>query len=374
MSKDVVISGTGLFTPTDCITNDELIDSYNCYVEQFNQQQADEIKQGNVKALKPSTAEFVEKASGIKQRYVLSKDSILDINTMAPRIPERSDDELSVQAEMAVIAAKQAMKTANKTAADFDAVIVACSNLQRPYPAVAIEVQAALGIEGFAYDLNVACSSATFGIQAATNMVKMGQTRAVLMVNPEICSAHLNFCDRNGHFIFGDACTAVVIEAAETATSNTQFLVKDCKLKTIYSNNIRNNFGFLNNTAPEGIGASDKLFMQQGRKVFKDVVPMAIEFLDQQLQDNNIPIQEIKRLWFHQANLKMDLLIACQLLGRDTTAEELPIILDKYANTSSAGCIIALHLHHDDLQAGDIGLLSSFGAGYSIGSIVLEKL
>ena len=67
---------------------------------------------------------------------------------------------------------------------DIDAVIVACANMQRAYPAMAIEVQHALGVRGFAYDLNVACSSATFGIQAACDAVESGSARAVLMVGP----------------------------------------------------------------------------------------------------------------------------------------------------------------------------------------------
>src|SRR5690554_7972341 len=105
---------------------------------------------------------------------------------MKPYIPERSNDEPSVQCDMAVAACKDALEQAGKTAADVDAVIVACSNMQRAYPAVAIEVQAALGIYGFAYDVKVACSSATFGLQAAVHSVESGAARAVLVVSPEI--------------------------------------------------------------------------------------------------------------------------------------------------------------------------------------------
>ena len=104
------------------------------------------------------------------------------------------------------------MEQAGKKPEDIDAVIVACSNLERPYPAVAVEVQNALGIDGFGFDMNVACSTATFGIQTAVDSIFNGHSRSVLMVNPEICSAHLNFKDRDSHFIFGDVCTAVIME------------------------------------------------------------------------------------------------------------------------------------------------------------------
>jgi beta-ketodecanoyl-[acyl-carrier-protein] synthase len=274
---------------------------------------------------------------------------------------------------MAVAAAREAMQQAGKTAADIDAVIVAASNMQRPYPAMAIEIQDALGIEGYGFDMNVACSSATFGIQQARDAVSNGSARCVLMINPEICSGHLNFRDRDSHFIFGDVCTAVIIESAETATSDEQFLIVDSKLQTIYSNNIRNNFGFLNRADESGVNNPDKLFVQEGRKVFKEVCPAVAAQISAQLDALGIAPEQLKRLWLHQANLSMNQLISRRVLGRDATPEEAPTILDEYANTSSAGSVIAFHKHRSDLSSGDTGVLCSFGAGYSIGSVILRK-
>ena len=368
-----VISGTGLYTPANSISNDELVASFNAYVQLFNAENADAIERGEVEALSESSSAFIEKASGIKSRFVTDKDGILDPRRMTPRIPERSNDEWGILCEMSVAAARQALERAGRTVAEIDGVIVACSNLQRAYPAVAIEVQAALGINGWGYDMNVACSSATFGIQAATNAIATGQARTVLMVNPEICTGHLNFRDRDSHFIFGDAATAVIIERADQATSAHQWDILGTKLLTQFSNNIRNNFGFLNRAAEEGIGAKDKLFVQEGRKVFKDVCPMVAELIGAHLEENQLNVGDVKRFWLHQANLNMNLLIARKLLGRDAEPHEAPVILDTYANTSSAGSVIAFHKHQDDLPAGSLGVLSSFGAGYSIGSVILRR-
>ena len=370
---NVVISGTGLFTPANSISNAELVTAFNAYVQQFNADNAAAIERGEIEALSESSEAFIEKASGIKSRYVIDKAGILDPQRMTPRIPERPNEEWSILCEMAVGAAREALQRSGKTAADIDGVILACSNPQRAYPAVAVEVQAALGINGWAYDMNVACSSATFGIQAATNAVQTGQARAILMVNPEICTGHLNFRDRDSHFIFGDAATAVIIERADLATSAYQWDVLGTKLVTQFSNNIRNNFGFLNRCAEEGIGARDKLFVQEGRKVFKDVCPMVAELIAAHLAENQLNVADVKRFWLHQANLNMNLLIARKLLGRDAEPHEAPVILDTYANTSSAGSVIALHKYQDDLPAGALGVLSSFGAGYSIGSVILRK-
>jgi len=371
--KQVVISGTGLYTPSQSISNDELVGAFNAFVSDYNESNKSQIEAGTLEPLAESSSAFIDKASGIKSRYVVDKTGILDPKRMTPYIPERPNDEPSIQCEMAVSAAKEALTQAGKTAADVDMVIVACSNLQRAYPAVAVEVQTALGINGFAYDMNVACSSATFGIQSAVNAIQSGSAGCVLMVNPEICTAHLNFRDRDSHFIFGDACTAVVLEDATQATSENQFKVLNTKLQTIFSNNIRNNAGFLNRCDESGLGKMDKLFVQNGRKVFKEVCPMVAAHINAQLDELEIPADNLTRLWLHQANLSMNGLISKRVLGREASLEESPVILDRYANTSSAGSIIAFHLHKDDFQAGQLGVICSFGAGYSIGSVVIEK-
>jgi beta-ketodecanoyl-[acyl-carrier-protein] synthase len=370
---NVVISGTGLYTPAQSISNQELVESFNTYVAAFNEDNAAAIERGEVSALAPSSVAFIEKASGIKSRFVMDKAGILDPQRMKPNLPERGNEEQSILCQMAIAAAEQALQRAGRTAADVDAVIVACSNLQRPYPAVAIEVQQALGIQGFGFDMNVACSSATFGIQQASNSVQLGQARAVLVVSPEICTGHLNFRDRDSHFIFGDAATAVLVERADLATSANQFDIVSTRLQTQFSNNIRNNFGFLNRAEAQGPGGDDKLFVQEGRKVFKEVCPMVAELIAAHLAQNDISVQSVRRFWLHQANLSMNHLIVKKLLGRDASVDEAPVILDTYANTSSAGSVIALHTYQDDLAPGSLGVLSSFGAGYSIGSVILRK-
>ncbi|WP_439484661.1 beta-ketoacyl-ACP synthase III [Blastomonas fulva] len=367
-----VISATGLFTPADSISNEELVESFNAYVAQHNAQHAAAIEAGEMTALQPSSVEFIEKASGIKARKVLSKASILDTNVMCPRFDERPNEEISVLAEIGVAAARDALARAGRDARDVDAVLVACSNLQRAYPAIAIEVQDALGIEGFGFDMNVACSSATFGIQTAADFIRAGNARSVLVVSPEICSGHLNWRDRDSHFIFGDVATAVLVEDADFAPAS-HWDILGTQLKTRFSNNIRNNFGFLNRTAPESRDDADKLFVQEGRKVFKEVVPMVGELITDHIARLGIAPSDLRRLWLHQANAGMNRLIAQRVLGHEASEDESPTVLDTYANTSSAGSIIAFHLHHDDLKPGDTGLICSFGAGYSAGSVVIRK-
>ena len=368
----VAISSTGLFTPPEVITNEELVETFNRFADIDNAVHASAIAEGTRQPVPYSSVEFIEKASGIKRRYVMEKSGVLDPHRMLPKFAPRPDSEISMMAEIGVAAARDALARAGKTVADVDGVICAAANMQRAYPAMAVEIQTALGIKGFGFDMNVACSSATFGIEMAVNAVKCGSARAVLVVNPEITSPHLAWKDRDCHFIFGDVCTAVLVERIENAPAGA-FEVLGTRLLTTFSNNIRNNAGFMSRSEDRNPEDRDQLFYQEGRKVFKEVCPLAAEHITGHLADHQMTPQDVRRFWLHQANLSMNQLISRKLLGRDATPDDAPVILDEFANTASAGSIISFHRHHADFKSGEIGVICSFGAGYSIGSVVLRR-
>jgi len=373
--REVVISGSGVFTPPEVITNAELVSAFNAFADKENAKHADAIAAGEREAIPQSDVDFIVKASGIERRHVMDKAGVLDPDVMHPTLRQRSDDEPGIMTEMAVDAARQAMDQAGVDGSQIDAVICAASNHERAYPAIAIEVQEALGIAGFGYDMNVACSSATFGIQNAVDMIRCGSVDRVLMVNPEICSGHLEWRDRDCHFIFGDVCTAVVLEARALATSDDQFEVLSTRLLTQFSNNIRNNNGFLRRTRPAGLeDRRDMQFMQNGRQVFKQVVPMVSELIVEHCRDEGVDPTALKRLWLHQANKSMNDFIGKKVMGRVPEPAEQPNILQDYANTSSAGSIIAFAQHHDDLDSGDLAVICSFGAGYSVGNVIVRRV
>ena len=101
---------------------------------------------------------------------------------------------------------------------------------------------------------------------------------------------------------------------------------------------------------------------------------MAADHIAGHLESLGYTPADVRRFWLHQANLSMNQFISRKLLGRDATIEEAPVILDEFANTASAGSIIAFHRHKADIAAGQVGVICSFGAGYSIGSVVVKKL
>ena len=377
------ITGTGLYIPPYSISNEELVDSFNKYVENYNAKHADEIAAGNLTALEPSSAAFIEKVSGIKSRYVMEKDGILDPEIMAPVIPYRHlGEELSIMAEMGTAALKDALADAGLEANDLDGIILACSNFQRTYPAVAIEIQNAIGmIGGFAYDMNVACSAATFGLSQAHGSIVPGLAKRIAVVNVEITSAHLNWRNRDSHFIFGDVATASIVEELDTPKG---YEILNSKLFTQFSTNIKNEYGFMDRS--EFLAAqtemypdikepvTDKLFLQNGRKVFREVCPKVSEVITEHLQENDIATSDVKMMWLHQANANMLDLILRTVIGKDADKAIVPSVIAEFANTSSASPMIVFHRYKDELASGDLGVICSFGAGYSIGSVLVRKV
>jgi len=370
----VAIGGTGVYVPPDTIDNAELLAAYNEYVRRHNAAHATEIAAGKMEPLEESTEEFVVKATGIRRRHVVTKNGMLDPDILCPRMPERPDDQLSLSAEMSVKAARVALERARVAPHDLDGVICAASTMQRPYPQIAIEIQNALGVDGFGFDMLTGCSSATFALDVAESLIRGGQARAILCVNPEINTGHLNLRDRETHFIFGDACSAAVLLPTSEARGDNAWDIVSTRMKSVYSNNIRNNFGPLNRFDPATMGTPDKLITQKGRKVFKEVVPLGAEFILEHLAANGLKPADLKRLWLHQANINMNRLLATKVLGHPPSPDEAPSILEEYGNTSSAGSVIAFDKHSADLRSGDLGLMCSFGAGYSAGSLILQKL
>lgn len=372
--KEVVISGSGLWRPENVVTNEELVSSYNAYADLFNSENQAAIERGAVQAKAYSSSAFIEKASGIKQRFIYEKEGVLDIHRMRPKITPRSEDALSDQAEMAVMAAKDAMERAQKTPEDIDAIIVAFSYTQRAFPAIAIEVQEVLGIEGFGFDMLVACSAAAFGLQRAYEMVVSGTGKCVLVINPELYSPQVNYKERDSHFIFGDVSVATIVESRETCKVDHPFKILSTKAYSKYSNNIRTNFGFVGNSTDVDSLADSQLFHQKGRAVFKEVCPMAAKHMKTHLAEASIPTSKLKRLWLHQANGNMNRLISSMVLDRQPECHEAPTVLDEFGNTGAAGSIVTFHKYHEDLQAGDIGIICAFGAGYTIGSILIQRV
>jgi beta-ketodecanoyl-[acyl-carrier-protein] synthase len=357
------------------LTNDELVAAFNEFVRRENAKHAADIAAGKREPLKPSSSEFIVKASGIINRYVQDKTGLLDPDRMCPNIPDRPEDALSYQAEYSVNAAKLALARAGRTGEDVDLVVLGASNLQRLYPAIAIEVQDAIGARGWALDMSLGCSAATGATIVAAQAIQSGTARCALVVVPELTTGHMNWRDRDSHFIFGDASVALVVERVDNVKAQGAWEILSTRMLSKWSATaIRNNAGYLDRCDPTTKDTDTKLFHQQGRRVFKDVVPLASKFITEHLEAHSLDPQHVNRYWLHQANQKLNDLVAERVLGREATEQESPVILDEFGNTASAGSLIAFSRHNEDLPRGAYGVMCSFGAGYSLGSLMLQRM
>ena len=176
------------------------------------------------------------------------------------------------------------------------------------YPQIAIEVQDALGAHGYGFDLLLGCSAATGATQLAAQAVQLGQAQCALVVVPELTTGHMNWRERDSHFIFGDASVALVVEPAERARPGA-WEILSTRMMSKWSNNIRNNGGYLSRCDPRTEHDIDKLFHQNGRSVFKDVVPLAAKFISEHLAAHDLRPDQIGRYWLHQANQKLNELV-----------------------------------------------------------------
>jgi beta-ketodecanoyl-[acyl-carrier-protein] synthase len=369
--ENIYIAGTGYWKGDEVVTNDEIVASFNSYVERFNVENNQAIEAGTMEPLGPSSVEFIEKASGIKTRYLIDKKNCLDIDVMKPVLRNESCENISILAEMSIHAANEAMNQAGIEAKDIDAVILGTSHSARNYPAVACEVMDELGIKGYGYDMLIGCSSTTFAISNAYSDIASGLANTILVINPELTSPHNDFTLRDSHFIFGDACVATIVQ--KDSLSENRAKIIDRKLVTQFSNNIRSDFSYLNRVEENPREEKDLFFKQNGKSVFKEVCPMVATLITDQLHALDLKASDITQFWLHQANSNMCRFIITKILGTsDYDPSIAPMILSEFGNVASAGSLLSYHLNNNLLE-GNKGIICSFGAGYSICSLLIEK-
>ena len=366
-----IIRSTGFWAPPDVITNAELVASYNAYAARFNEEHSAAIAAGEREAVPFSSTEFIANASGIERRHVLEKSGILDIDHLTPRIPPRGFDDISVQAEFAMRAVTPALEKAGRDGSGIDGVIVASSAQQRNFPGLSCEIQNLIGATGWSFDLTMACASALYGLNIANAMIRSGQARRILVCSPEIMTCINVHSRRDVHFIFGDAASAILVEADDGTPGGWDVLGTHTQNK--FSNHLRSDYGFINiaerTVDPDYTPGLD----QDGHKVFKDVVSFAPVVARELMAQLELEPETIRRAWLHQANIRMVDLIAKRILGRDRTPENAPSILEEYGNTSSSSVVMNFQMNSEDMQAGDTGIMCAYGAGYGVGAAAIRK-
>lgn len=271
--------------------------------------------------------------------------------------------EQELTSDMAVAAARMALENGSLTPAAIDAIIVATTTPDDTFPATAVKVQAALGMEhGFAFDVQAVCSGFIYALANANNLIATGMAKRVLVIGAEKMSSIIDWTDRNTCILFGDGAGAVVLE--ETDDPKAGFLAVHLHSDGRYRDQLYTSGGVAR-TQTAGF------IQMQGKEVFKHAVEYLAQVVDEALASAHLQPEDIDLLVPHQANVRIIEGTAKKL---NMPMDKVVVTLDRHGNTSAASIPLALHtaVSAGRVKRGDLLLLEAMGGGFTWGSMLLR--
>ena len=317
------IIGSGAFLPDNIVSNDDLAKRID------------------------TSDEWIRERTGIRQRHIVKEG-------------EKTSD-------LALAAARAALKDAGIDAAELDLVICATTTPDETFPATATTVQAKLGMtRGAAFDLQAVCSGFIYGLSVADNMIRGGQARTVLLIGAESMSRLLDWSDRTTCVLFGDGAGALVLQGYEGKGDNSDQGILNTRL---FSDGRLHDMLYTDG-GPSSTRTTGLLRMQ-GKEVFRHAVTNISAAITASAEGAGVAIADID--WFvpHQANQRI----------LDGTAKKLGIPPEKvistvalHGNTSAASVPLALETAVRDgrIKRGDLILLEAMGGGFTWGAALIR--
>ncbi|TCD14397.1 beta-ketoacyl-ACP synthase III [Oricola cellulosilytica] len=291
--------------------------------------------------------EWIVQRTGIKQRHIAG------------------DGETT--ASLGEEAARNALKSAGRTPADIDMIILATSTPDNTFPATAVNIQNRLGMtHGAAFDVQAVCTGFIYALTTADLYIRGGMARRILVIGAETFSRLLDWEDRTTCVLFGDGAGAVVLEAAEGVglTSDTGILAAKLRSDGAHCDKLYVDGG------PSTTGTVGHLRMQ-GREVFKHAVGMITDVIEDSFSMAGITSDQID--WFvpHQANRRI-IDASARKLG--ISEDKVVVTVDQHGNTSAASVPLALSVAAGDgrIKKGDLVLLEAMGGGFTWGAVLLR--
>ncbi len=269
-------------------------------------------------------------------------------------------------AYMGTRAAAAALEHAGATAADVGVVILATSTPDQAFPATAVRVQAALGIQGFGFDVAAACSGFIYALSLADSLIRSGQVRGALVIGSEVYSRILDWNDRATCVLFGDGAGAVFLRAAEQPGAGSDRGVLSTHLHA------QGDLGDLL-YVDGAVGRRDLPghLRMNGREVFRHAVSKLAAVVDEALAANGLGHADVDWLVPHQANLRI-----IDAMGRKLglPPERVVVTVDRHANTSAASIPLALAEAWGGgrMERGDLAVLEALGGGMTWGSALVR--
>jgi len=318
-----VVRGCGSYLPEKIITNDELAKTVD------------------------TSDEWIVERSGIRQRHVAA------------------DNELT--SDLAIHAAKDALRHAGLVADDLDAIILATATPDRTFPATAARVQAELGMtKGFAFDLQAVCSGFIYAMTVADNFIKAGSVKRVLVIGAETFSRILDWEDRTTCVLFGDGAGAVILEAHEGEGENS-----DRGILTSHLHSDGKMADLLCTDGGPSLNMKVGHVRMKGKEVFRHAVVNLADVMAETMGAVGLQTSDISLVIPHQANKRI-LDSTAKKMG--IPADRVVVTVDQHANTSAASVPLALCAAEraGRIAKNDLLLLEAMGGGFTWGSVLLR--
>jgi 3-oxoacyl-[acyl-carrier-protein] synthase-3 len=278
-------------------------------------------------------------------------------------------DEGVVTSDLAVEAAQIALDTAGISAAQVDLIVLATVTGDTPFPSTGVWVQQKLGVSCPAFDVNAACAGFSYALATATGFVEGGMADTVLLIGAEVFSRILDFTDRQTCVLFGDGAGAAIVQAADRPGIEGTVLGADGGAAEIL---IMPGGGSREPATPDTVAAGrHRIFMPNGREVFKRAVTEMAASCREVLEKNGHTTDDVDLLIPHQANARIMTAVADRL---HIPPEKAVIDVAEVGNTSAASIPIALDRAYraHRMREGDLVVFTSFGAGLTWGATAMR--
>lgn len=319
------ITGVAAFTPPDVLTNQEL------------------------EKMVDTSDEWITTRTGIKERRILKGEGM-------------------GSSVMGTEAVKSLIEKTKTDPGDIDAIICATITPDMMFPNTANLIAYNVGARNaLSFDLLAACTGFIYALETASNFIRSGKYRKVVVVGADKMSSLTNYNDRNSCILFGDAAAAVMVEPSDDGHG-----VIDCILKSdgegkdlIYLKAGGSAYPASYETVEMGL----HYFYQDGKSVFKSAVKNMSDVTIDILKRNGMTPEDVDLVVPHQANRRIIEAVASSLeVGMDKVA----VNIDRYGNTTAATIPLCLWEWENKLKRGDMAVLTAFGAGFTWGSALLR--
>jgi 3-oxoacyl-[acyl-carrier-protein] synthase-3 len=309
------------------------------------------LTNADLEKLVETTDEWILQRTGIRQRHIV--------------------DPGVATSDLATEAAREAIKRAGLTPDDIDVIVVGTVTPDMLFPSTACLVQHKLGAgKAWGFDLSAACSAFTYSLTVGTQLVACGGARHALVIGADVMSSIIDYTDRATCVLFGDGAGAVVL--GPSADDNIGILDYDHMIDGSGGNALCMPAGGSRQPASHQT-VDDRLHYvkQEGQTVFKFAVRNTGEICERLLKKHNLTGEDLDLFVSHQANRRI-IMSAAEKIGMPE--EKVIINIDKYGNTTAATIPLALDdaVKSGRLKKGDLILLTSVGAGFTVGSVLVR--